>query len=503
MKKDKNQTKIIEKFISLMISVKNEGRKMTKEETLDLVAAVTTYMPVAQHFFYVFISSILTHWKDLLDKNFKLKKEEEDIASILINGFFEKGKWSRLIGFRGDCSLHSWMMMTSRQVLFSELKKTGEIVVRPSRNPSTTNLTLTKMEYPDERRYVVGLVKKPEHHKLLILLYVRMFSDQEAMQQMDIADADDYNKLKTEAEEELKARLIKTDTLFFQRMAKGKKKVVNLVPLALTDTSPYHRDVSFEDSIATIDNESAKAELDGAGSSGSTPPSPEEWNKLLVSAAEEINWWKSVDRRIFKERYFNKTPAAVVAAQVEYKSSYVDTTYDRTRKEFKKYVSNRVKNQEKNLSSAACILRYALKPQALSMPTDFMAFDNACVFMPEHEMEMCREIASFYWGDSIGDKQLLAGLKASKILEEVDTEKFHMLYGYRPKGLCKYVLSSTFVARMALTDHLRELRAFSGALYQDVANVEGILTVAIGLTFMKYLFHRCAQAEETDSEAET
>lgn len=266
---------------------------------------------------------------------------KEEIANIIFVEFYDFGRWSRLRSYRGeDGSIYKWIKTCGSQILYYTLLDLG--IVRMSNKPllSKTSLTILSMTHSDEREAVVNLVRDHKYNKILRLLFVRKFKDAEIMALLDMSP-ETYAETKKAAVKALKMQLLSTKTLLWRRA--DSSKIVNLVTLALSDTSrqlPLASPAESEmaaDRIGAIDNN-----LDGAsdlfiryGDQLTVYGHMQEFVQAIALKAIP----SPTSREVWLSRILDNEPPMSIANRLGIPRTQVDNKFSRARKRVLKTMS--------------------------------------------------------------------------------------------------------------------------------------------------------------------
>lgn len=235
-------------------------RALSKEEFLALRDAVTnpekSYERVAQVFFYETLRPMVNGLAYQVLKTYKTVVNPLDLSTTIYREFWDEGKFTRLKGYLGECSLFSWVSYGAAQVVFEDLEKLGIIKKNCKKTAKNTSLRLKSIADKDEIMAILDLVAETCWHDILTEIYVKRTSSEMIMKKFNM-DEITLKKTINVAEDTLKEQLIATGFLIWHRQAAmegGKDTVVNLVSIALGDVSGHLDTTSSDDALAIAIN---------------------------------------------------------------------------------------------------------------------------------------------------------------------------------------------------------------------------------------------------------
>ena len=458
---------------------KENRRELNKDETKTLVQAVMDYIEVAMFFFYKFLYPMMSGYQYKYARNYSVY----DISTMVYAGFYEGGKWSRFVNYRYDTGIFGWVALNSSQIL----EKEGIIKFNQERSAKNTRLTIKSMRYKREREMVVNLVEIPQFHRLLSLLYVEKKDELSVKKEMGMDD-DMFNRTLKVAEMTLKDLLIQQDPFLIIRRCKGKRPVqVNLVSVALSVKTGSIETIDSDDAME-LASQAVAIETTSTFLDEQFPGIPviEQHDRYILSSIEEVDWWSSMEKTIFINRYVYDQSPVILAHELGCRRTYIDVSFSRSRQEFEEYMDKRKSCEDKILKAASSIIRFSNCPEAIAIPTSVTAMTTLCKALGRNEINMCQQIAHVFTGVKIERPQLMKLLQEFDIVNYVDKSELLSQGIDRAKPADHYQLSSVYVARKVNYDVAKEIYNFSGPYrYKMMPNSGGCLTAAIGLTFMK------------------
>ena len=471
----------IEKFINLMKSNSFDKLSLTEEETLEFRDAIIHYEEVSNYFFTKFIIPVVYILKAKFDKQYELDKDEikpDEIRTWLHTGFYDYGEWTRLTSYKAQIPLLNWIVLCGTQILSNELVDLHIIRHTPSPKPSNTNLTLLSMEVKEERRMVVNLVYEERQRELLTNLYVKKMKKEEVMAKMDFKSEESYKKERALAEKTLKECLIRKKKWYHLRRVNDNETVVNLVSKALStekSLDALRMDEKICNNIAF--NEEANYE-----------------RISYEDALNEQENWSSKERIVFQERYFLNEQAESLALRLDERRSNIDNIFSRCKKDFEQYSLKRQQCSVWIQPSIRVILEHSRSSNAMQIPKDFIEVDRLCLTpFSEEDILMCKELSDIF-GVPSSDKDVMKRLCKCHVASKMD--KSLLERSQRPKGDA-YCFNSVYVVRATTRDILDELSGFLGS---EVPDMDGLLTAAMGLSFLKHLIMNKKDDQENEQE---
>ena len=329
-------------------------RPLSKEESLALRDAVTNpakgYERVAQEFFYETLKPMVNGLAYQVLQTYKTVVNPLDLSTTIYREFWEEGKFTRLNGYLGDCSLFSWISLGAAQVVYGDLEKLGIIKKSYKKTAKNTSLRLKSIANKDEIMAILDLIAEPCWHDILTEIYVNRTSYENIMIKFDM-DETTLKKTINVAEASLKEQLIATEFIIWHRPGtmKGEKDtVVNLVSIALGDVSGNLNTTSFDDALAIAINKFHEMdiyeEVQEVLQIKYPNMNPEEiWNHFVNDQA--LVCGMSDDQlTVWIARYINHESPASIAERLGMRRSNVDNLFSRANKVLEQHIRNWWKN---------------------------------------------------------------------------------------------------------------------------------------------------------------
>lgn len=232
-------------------------RPLTKEESLalrdTLINPAKGYERVAQEFFYETIKPMVCGFAYQIYKTYSTKVNTLDLSTAIYREFWDCGHFTRLIGYKGDCSLFSWIARGAAQIVYDDLEAQGIIKKSHELTTKNTSLRLKSIASKEELAAIIALVAQPLWHDILTDFYVNKTPADKMMKKFGLDESSLTKTLKL-AEAALKDQLIATEFLLWHRPGtqKGMKgNTINLVSKALGDVSGSLNTISSDSAFAT------------------------------------------------------------------------------------------------------------------------------------------------------------------------------------------------------------------------------------------------------------
>mgnify|MGYP002308114289 CR=1 FL=1 len=235
-------------------------RPLSKEEFIALRDAVVNpekgYERVAREFFFETLKPMVSGLAYQVLRTYKTVVNPLDLSTTIYCKFWDEGKFTRLKGYLGDCSLFSWVSLGAAQVVYNDLEELGIIKKTPKLTSKNTSLRLKSITNEDELNTILDFVTEPLWHDVLTEIYVKRTPTEKIMKKLNLDEANLKKTLKV-AESALKEQLIATEFVIWHRSGskKGEKNTaVNLVKLALGDVSGNLDTTSSDDALTIAMN---------------------------------------------------------------------------------------------------------------------------------------------------------------------------------------------------------------------------------------------------------
>ncbi len=327
---------------------------LSKDENIALRDAVTNmdkaYERVAHKFFYETLKPMLSGLAFQVLATYKTIVDERDIATIIYRKFWDGGNFSRLKGFKGECSLFSWISIGAAQVVYEDLEEIGIIKKNRNLTPKNTSLRLKSFTDVEELKAVLSLVPEPRWHDILTEIYVNCTSEEDIMKKYKLDETSLKKTIKV-AEISLKEQLIETEFLVWHRTVskrEGRDKVVNLVSLALGDVSGNINASTSDEALAIAENRTTDMdiyeELQDVLRLKYPNNSPEEmWNEFVMEQAMKCGMTDE-QYDVWKARYIDNESPKSIAERLNMRRSNIDNLYSRGNMVLKEYIRNWLKN---------------------------------------------------------------------------------------------------------------------------------------------------------------
>lgn len=313
-------------------------RPLTKEENLALRDAIINpkkgYERVAQEFFYVTIKPMMCGFAYQIHKTYHTDVNTLDLSTTIYREIWDGGKFTRLTGYKGDCSLFGWIAKGAAQVIYEDLENQGIIKKSSSKSTSNTSLRLKSFNDNEELSAVLSLVTQPLWHYILTELYVNRATEEEMMKKIGLDEFSMKRTLKV-AEAALKDQLIATEVLLWHRPGKktGEKgTTINLVSKALGDVSgclhATSSDSTFATSAATDDNGIYDEIRDVLRLDYSGMASEAMWDTFVKDQAIACGMTEN-QLKVWTARYVHHEDPVSVAARLDIRRANVDNLFSR------------------------------------------------------------------------------------------------------------------------------------------------------------------------------
>lgn len=316
----------------------SKPRPLTKEESLALRDAIINpqkgFARVAQEFFFVTIKPMVCGFAYQIYKTYHTKVNTHDLSTAIYREFWDCGEFTRLIGYKGDCSLFSWIARGAAQIVYDDLEAQGIIKKSHELTTKNTTLRLKSIASKDELAAIIALVTQPLWHSILTEFYVNKTPADEMMKKFGLDEFSIKKTLKV-AEAALKDLLIETEVLLWHRPGTktGEKgTTINLVSKALGDVSgclhTTSSDSVFATSAAADDNGIYDEIRDVLRLDYSGMDSEAMWNTFVKDQAIACGM-TSNQLKVWTARYLHHEDPVSVAVRLGIRRANVDNLYSR------------------------------------------------------------------------------------------------------------------------------------------------------------------------------
>ena len=323
---------------------------LTKEENLALRDTITNcnkaYNRVTEEFFYNTLKPLVSGLKFQISQTYKVVVDESELATTIYREFWDEGTFSRLMCYKGDCSIFSWISIGAAQVVYDDLEKLGVIKKNKALTTKNTSLRLKSISDKDELNAVIDLVNIKPLHDMLYEVYVNRKSDKVVMNTFKLTEVD-YKKTLKLAENTLKDQLIATKFIIWHRPASkksGKSTSVNLVSIALGDVSGYLDTTTSEDALTVAENKFSDKgifdEIQDVLQLKYPNKSPEQmWSDFVKDEALKCGMTDNM-LDVWIARYLMQESPDSIAVRLGMRRSNVDNLYSRANKALEEHISN-------------------------------------------------------------------------------------------------------------------------------------------------------------------
>ena len=336
-----------EQWMDWLKSFKNHKYELTVDECLALRNAIISFCSVAEEFFFHILTPMCKGFARKIYDTYNVSVDIRDIATWTYVGIYDGGKWTRLKSYRGEQSLFAWIANCASQIVFKELEDQHLIEKSIELNAKNTSLTLRSMHNVDEIRIVVELVKIPQLHQLLTLLYVYRLEENEVMKIMQMSEIL-YKKSVKAAETILKESLIAEHMMLVER---EDGTLVNLVTEALSDlsgtlkTNTSQKAMLLADKLIFIDSDFNEVH-EVLQQFYPSLPFMEQWMLFVLDRAAEMEWSEE-DETVFLERFYYHTSPIALAKRLGRARSWIDNKYSKQQRALVTYIKRWWKVYEK------------------------------------------------------------------------------------------------------------------------------------------------------------
>lgn len=325
-------------------------RPLSKEEFLALRDAVTNpeegYEHVAQEFFYETLKPMVTGLAYKVLQTYKTVVNPLDLSTTIYSKFWDGGKFTRLKGYLGDCSLFSWISLGAAQVVYNDLEELGIIKKSPQLTSKNTSLRLRSITDKEELNAILDLVSEPLWHDVLTEIYVKRTPAQNIMKKFEMDEVTLKKTIKI-AETVLKDQLIATEFIVWHRPGtkKGEKSTaVNLVSLALGDVSGNLDTTSSDDALTIAMNKFSDMdiydEIQDVLQLKYPNMKPEMmWDKFVKEQAMVCGMTDN-QLDVWRARYIDHESPASIAERLGMRRANVDNLFSRANDVLEEYIRN-------------------------------------------------------------------------------------------------------------------------------------------------------------------
>ena len=286
----------------------------------------------AQKFFYGtnpygcnisrFRSKILSNIK----QTYKVDVPIEEFGDILYTFLWNNGTWSVLDKYSRKSSFFCWLAEVAQHELIRYLEEMKIININRERTAGNTRL-LGMSVAPEMWEYIINDMMPNGLYKDVLYATLVERKDEKIMVKKFGLDAEDLHKMQKKAEDDLKDRLIRSDS--------------NYEELVLRDKSSRNVEVSEEFTKEFFQWQEWKNETnplaDVLGVDLDKKELQEKVVDFLYAIPEKLKWTEE-ERIVWTLRFIEDTAPAEVAERVGRKRSWVDTKYSRLNVRFNKAI---------------------------------------------------------------------------------------------------------------------------------------------------------------------
>ena len=328
-----NNKMMVKEWIDWLRFYKDNRYELSQEENLALCNAIMESERIAQEFFYKTLAPMNSGLAYQVLRTYKIVIDERNIATTIYREMYDEGRFTRLKGFKGDCSIFTWIAISAAQIIYDDLQKLGLIKKNANLTPKNTSLRLKSMR-TDELLAVLDLLNKELWYDLLVDIYVNRVS-KESLQQKYEMDEKILQKTVKLAETSLKEQLIETECILWNRVESSNKgisnKRVNLVSIALGDVSACLNYSTSEEAFAIAENkvinEGIIEDITDMLRLENTKSTPEElWNEFVLSQAKQCGFSQKM-YDVWQARYVKNESPDSVAMRMNVRRTNVDNLY--------------------------------------------------------------------------------------------------------------------------------------------------------------------------------
>lgn len=320
-------------------------RPLNQEESLALRDAIINpdkgYERVAEAFFFFTIKPLVCKIAYMIRKTYLTEVKPVDISAIIYREFWDYGRFSRLIDYKGECSLFSWIARGAAQVVYAELERMGTIKMSRKLNAKNTSLRLKSLKDKNERKVIIDIVTEPRWHGILTELYVERTPSEMIMQKLGMDDIA-FKKTVRKAEAALKNKLIATETMLWHRPGINEGTTVNLVSIALGDASGKLNTLPSDETLILtaekLQDTDIKEDIADVLRLKYPDLDPESMLEHFVKDQALVCGMTDNQLQVWTARYINHESPVSVAARLGIRRANVDNLYSRANRLLEKHL---------------------------------------------------------------------------------------------------------------------------------------------------------------------
>lgn len=316
-------------------------RPLNQEESLALRDAIINpdkgYERIAEAFFFSTIKPLVCGIAYQIRKTYLTEVKPVDISAIIYREFWDYGRFSRLIDYKGECSIFSWIARGAVQVVYAELERMGTIKMSRKLNAKNTSLRLKSLKDKNERKVIIDLVTEPRGHGILTELYVKRTPPEIIMQKLGMDDSA-FKKTVRKAEAALKNKLIATETMLWHRPGINEGTTVNLVSIALGDTSGKPNNETLSLTAEKLQDTDFKEDIANILLLKYPDMDPESMLESFIRDQALVCGMTENQLQVWTARYINHESPASVAERMGIRRANVDNLYSRANRLLEKHL---------------------------------------------------------------------------------------------------------------------------------------------------------------------
>lgn len=300
-------------------------RREVRNNALETIKSVMDNERYAVKFFFGEMYPKMKSLSDSYNHQYGLELTPEDVAGMAFLSCWENN-WAKLRTFKGDTTAHAWVGLLASQSAYRQLVEEKYIDISAG-GSKTGDFRLTIRSIEDQwiRQSIVDMVDIPDQHKALEIYYVR--KDDADVLAREFGDDDKAREILKSAEQTLIKRLLSTENPYAE--------------IALSTRSAGSPETQFQVWHDRVDEADVSENHRALRETLSNLYGCEDWDSNVVrfiNGVVDNMGWSEVQKAVWRERFFNETPSKELAKRFKVRNTWIDNTYSRLNKQFRKEV---------------------------------------------------------------------------------------------------------------------------------------------------------------------